>query len=110
MVYSRGRGEQPVFDLVGAYDVGHPACLLVNTINDDLPTFIAGCRQVGLDICTIVALMATAESVAATPVLSVYSLENIITELLENGKIPAQQAQVVADFIVAGKEIAQPGD
>lgn len=59
LVYSRGRGEAPVQDWVGAYDVGHPAALICNT----LPTQEAWTlwnkqlASVGLNVVQIVALL-----------------------------------------------------
>lgn len=59
LVYSRGRGEDAVFDLVGAYDIGHPALLIAHTIDLDAVTLIAKARRVGLEIGTCATLLDT---------------------------------------------------
>lgn len=106
LVYSRGGNLQPVHDLVGAYDVGHPACLLLNIITANVPKFIADCQQVGLNINNIVALITSQQSIADIPVLSVLSLENIIAELHEAGQVPTHQMQVVLNHIASEREIS----
>ena len=35
LVYSKGTGTSPVDDLVGAYDIGHPALLITNSVGFD---------------------------------------------------------------------------
>ncbi|MEL6151121.1 MAG: hypothetical protein AAFR56_15970, partial [Chloroflexota bacterium] len=50
LVYSRGRGEPAVDDLVGAYDINHPTLLLANTTTGDgaLGQLQTDARRVGL--------------------------------------------------------------
>ena len=103
LVYSRSGLVSPVYDLVGAYDVGHPACLLVNTIPDNIETFIAGCRQVGLETHSVVALVAEQEATQNIPVTSVFSLESILTELYEMGEVTDPQYQAVSEHLAAKK-------
>lgn len=58
LVYSRGHGETPVRDLVGAYDVGHPAGLLVNSVNETgIENIIRGGQSVGLEITHVIAVV-----------------------------------------------------
>ncbi|MDQ7024784.1 MAG: hypothetical protein Q9P44_04420 [Anaerolineae bacterium] len=105
LVYNRSGSGQPVDDLVGAYDIGHPACLLLNSITTDVPKFISGCQQVGLNIHTILALMTSQQSIGDIPILSVFSLENIIGELHETGQIPTHQMQATLSHIASEKQI-----
>lgn len=58
LVYSRGRGEAPVHDLVGAYDVGHPAALVINVLEDmeKVQHFIGQAEKVGLHIHFVFAI------------------------------------------------------
>jgi hypothetical protein len=89
------------YDLVGAYDVGHPACLLVNTIPDNLGEFIAGCQQVGLTVQTIVSIMTTSDYKTDIPVKSIYSLPNIIKELHKAGHVTTHQMQSVMNYLTS---------
>lgn len=59
LVYSRGKGELPVYDLVGAYDVGHPAILVMNTLQSatEIQYFVARAKQVGLHIQQVFAVI-----------------------------------------------------
>jgi hypothetical protein len=110
LVYSRGSSTSPVHDLVGAYDVGHPACLLLNTIPDNIEKFIAGCRQVGLEINSIVSLIVSQEHILDIPVIAVYSLESMLAELYETGDINDSQQQAILKHLTLEKEIAQSTD
>jgi hypothetical protein len=110
LVYSRGSSISPIYDLVGAYDVGHPACLLLNTIPDNIEKFIAGCRQVGLEINSIVSLITSKKRILDIPVIAVYSLESILAKLYEAGDVTYSQQQAVLVYLAAEKEIAQSVD
>lgn len=59
LVYSRGRGEAPVQDWVGAYDVGHPAAL-VCSIMPDKDTWAVWHKQlssVGLEVVQVISVV-----------------------------------------------------
>ncbi|MCZ2095261.1 MAG: hypothetical protein LC121_03125, partial [Anaerolineae bacterium] len=51
LVYSRSSADAPVFDLVGAYDIGHPALLLTNSVGDGdaHAALVSAARRVGLE-------------------------------------------------------------
>lgn len=61
LVYSRGQGQLPVHDLVGAYDVGHPTALITTVLgrhhNQDLARFSQRATTVGLNIVTTVSII-----------------------------------------------------
>jgi hypothetical protein len=50
LVYSLGTDAPGVHDLIGAYDVGHPAILLANIQREIPPQLIEKAQRVGLDI------------------------------------------------------------
>src|SRR4051794_36965583 len=52
LVYSRGAGEAPVFDLIGAYDIDHPTLLLTNSVgwNEFPAALVKGAHRVGLEV------------------------------------------------------------
>lgn len=61
LVYSRGRGESPIFDLVGAYDVGHPAGLLINVLKDAVAVedLARKAKSVGLNVVLVLSIVDT---------------------------------------------------
>jgi hypothetical protein len=95
LVYSRGRGEGAAFDLVGAYDVGHPALLVVNSISTDVPELINRCRGVGLEIAAILELVSLGNLIDGIPSYAVSSLKAIIRQLVLDNAIPEKQAEAV---------------
>jgi len=103
LVYSRGRGEAPVYDLVGAYDVGHPACLLVNVVDDKVPEFLAACGKVGLNIHTIVTLVGLEGMIGRIQIVPVLSLATLLSDLYAEGNIPQAQMQAMVDYLQAEK-------
>lgn len=58
LVYEGGNTGNPVTDLVGAYDVGHPTCLIVHHADelDSRPSLMQDAKHVGLEITHIMAL------------------------------------------------------
>lgn len=57
LIYSRGQGEAPTHDFVGAYDVGHPAGLLTYALQAPIEKIIQGGQSVGLQIGHIIAVV-----------------------------------------------------
>ena len=99
LVYSRGQGEVPVHDLVGAYDVGHPACLIVNSWNESLNTFLANCRRVGLEIYTVVEIVGLGQVAQDIEMRPVYTMNAILHELRQDELIPETLAKSVEKFV-----------
>ena len=103
LVYSRGRGEAAVYDLVGSYNSGHISALLVNCLVDiaALQTFISNARSVGLETQAVVTLleMRPVNQLAGIPVQSVFRLVDIVQELVTIGRLPEGQAQAVRAWI-----------
>jgi len=99
LVYSRGRGEGAVHDLVGAYDVGHPACLIVNTWDKSLSDFLANCRRVGLEIHSIVEIIGRGSSVEGIELHTVYTLKAILQQLQQDKLIPKELVETVQQFM-----------
>jgi hypothetical protein len=95
LVYSRGKGESAAYDLVGAYDVGHPALLVVNCIEGDMSRLIGQCRGVGLEIKAILELVSLGNVIEGIPSYTVTSLKALIHELLLEKAIPEKQAEAV---------------
>lgn len=93
LVYSRGRGELAVHDLVGAYDVGHPACLIVNTITPDVESFLADAKRVGLEIHTILEIVSTGKTIDGIECRAIYSINVLIHELQQLNLITKHLAQ-----------------
>lgn len=96
LVYSRGRGEPTALDLVGAYDVGHSALLLINTLETTHINFINQAARVGLNVETITPIIETHKS---DRVSGIYTLEKIITQLQKENRLPPQQAQAILQEI-----------
>jgi hypothetical protein len=95
LVYSRGKGEGAALDLVGAYDVGHPALLVVNSIRPDISHLIAQCRGVGLEIESILELVSLGGQIEGIPGYCMTSLKALIYDLKQKSLIPEKQAEAV---------------
>jgi hypothetical protein len=103
LVYSRGRGEAAVYDLVGSYNSGNISALLLNFIDDvtSIEKFISNVRSVGLEIKSIVVLleMRHVDQLAGISVQSVFRLVDIVQELMAVGRLSEGQAQAVMKWI-----------
>ncbi|MEL6525207.1 MAG: hypothetical protein AAFQ07_05795 [Chloroflexota bacterium] len=95
LVYSRGTNEPLVHDLVGAYDVGHPACLIVNSANEHTSEFIQKSRKVGLEIHTVLEVIAQGYTLPNVTQLSILTIPAVIHELRQNNTITQHMADAV---------------
>lgn len=92
LVYSRGKNELPVYDLVGAYDVGHPACLVVNSIAPDIHTFLKNAEKVGLKIHTILEIVSLGQKIEGIDNRPIFTIQELIHELRQFDAIPEKMA------------------
>ncbi len=98
LVYSLGTDASGVHDLIGAYDVGHSACLLLNTWEDerDILPLIEKARRVGLEVKTILTLFSMdALQQNSVVVTSVINLNTMIQSLIHDGLLSPQIAQSI---------------
>lgn len=103
LAYSRGRGEAAVYDLVGSYNSGHRAALLVNSLDDGnhLEEFIRKARGVGLETDVIVTLLnlGSSNQIAGIPIKSVFWLNDIVQELISLKRLPQRHAKLVLEWL-----------
>lgn len=102
LVYSQGTEANPVRDLVGAYDVGHPAVLILNTLHDFqfLEQFTMQASRVGLDIEQIIVLLCsenTPETVSI-PILPVMTWEVLLPALEADSWLTASQRKAILEW------------
>ncbi|MEO1286819.1 MAG: hypothetical protein AAFV93_03555 [Chloroflexota bacterium] len=93
LVYSRGHSEAPVHDLVGAYDIGHPACLIVNTLPPDIHTFLTNAQKVGLEIHSILEIVSTGINIEGIDQYSIVTMTALVHEL--------QQANLITEHFAS---------
>lgn len=103
LVYSRGSGDAAVHDLVGAYDVGHPALLVTNSITkpDALDIFVKRALSVGLQvqqICSLITIQ-PAISIGAVPLYTVLEMQSLVADSVAHGRLTTQFADVIASWI-----------
>jgi hypothetical protein len=95
LIYSRGRGEAPLYDLVGAYDVGHKACLLTHTLSNmaEIRRVIAGGEKTGFMTDYVLAICGDgmAESTELPPLHSLVTLHDLAA--LAPEYLPIAQAE-----------------
>ena len=104
LVYSKGMGSSPVDDLVGAYDIGHPALLVTNSVGFDhsVEALVKGARRVGLEVHTLVTLLEgrpPALEELGVNVISLARLGDLVDQLLATGDIPRRQAALIHQWI-----------
>jgi hypothetical protein len=105
LVYSRGSESDAVHDLVGAYDIGHPAILAANSWTDSQTThkFIHNARKVGLDIQRAVALLEIRRlRVGGLTEFRMLTLSEVVDQLEKQNRLPAGQAAAVRQWLQKG--------
>lgn len=106
LVYSKGAGEAPVFDLVGAYDIGHPALMLTSSVglrNTHAP-LLSAARQVGIEIHTLLTILAVRDTPQpdGIKVLPLLRLAEVVRDLGESGRLSSGHVRAVLDWIDRG--------
>lgn len=103
LVYSRGGIEAPAHDLVGAYDIGHPALFLINVLNDrhDIQKLILNARNVGLQIHHLLAIVDLGVIQTLPDVKRYYLLDfdAEIAALMHEGRLTIRQGNAVIKWI-----------
>ncbi len=101
LVYSRGSDQPAVSDLVGAYDIGHQAALIVTSLTDTTRTrrLIDGARRVGLDTRQIIAVVDTGVALDGTSYSALLTLSSLVDDLATRGLLPEGQAVAVHDWM-----------
>lgn len=98
LAYAATGGAFPVQNLVGAYDSGHKAALLLNEFDSrhSLSQFITHAHRVGLEITAVVAILSINEGNAAgIPVIPLFRLDELLRSLTDEGQVSVEQAGVV---------------
>lgn len=88
------------WDLVGAYDIGHPTVLVTNVRGVDEPVsrLITQAHRVGLHVTSMTAIVDTGHSTLPQPATCLFALEDIVRELVGEGELPEGQAKAVRDW------------
>ncbi len=102
LVYSRETDDSPVYDLVGAYDIGHPALLLAYTTRDlyQNRALIERAGRVGLNMEK--ALLIVDEGFAAPqslPAKALLHLPGAVSSLIATNRLPAGYEQMIHTWI-----------
>ena len=113
LVYSRGTDGSPVFDLVGAYDIGHPALLVVNDLFDasGLLRLVHNAQQVGLEVTQVMVMVGAGIShLDSLPVMNLVHLPTAVRQLVEHRLLPADHGQAVLNWLESQSQVSpRPG-
>jgi orotate phosphoribosyltransferase len=107
LVYSRGTGEAAVFDLVGAYDIGHPASLVTNVLLDEDSTLKLAkkAESVGLEVGRVLCVLnLRVRPFSATALLS---LEDLLDDFVREGMLPERESRAVRAWLRRGSRICE---
>lgn len=105
LVYSKGSDEPLVNDLIGAYDVGHPALLVTNVLtrdNDSIVRLLQNGRRVGLEISHVITILQIGNPVLLDDVTlhTLFTLDGIVAQYAARGLIPQGQAGAVQNWLI----------
>lgn len=101
LVYSRGSGDQPVNDLIGAYDIGHPALLVTTSMGwEPYPqALVSGAKRVGLEVHAVLTILETRSTAENVIILPLLRMADVVDELEGAGRIPLRQAQAARAWL-----------
>lgn len=98
LVYSEGKELNPVHDLVGAYDVGHPTTLILNSYSDEqkIARLMSRATQVGLNVqqvSCVISMLPIQEKMEA-----LLSVKEVTQHLVQKG-LPEGQRESVLQWL-----------
>lgn len=103
LVYSKGTGRDGVYDLLGAYDVGHPALFVSNVwagTEKTYPALIQKAGRVGLELDKALVIMTYGDNHPSdTPIQSLFRFEDVVKTLHDAHKLPIGQMNAVLEWI-----------
>ncbi|MDX1995198.1 MAG: hypothetical protein SF029_22640 [bacterium] len=102
LVYSQNSEEAPVYDLVGAYDVGHPVLIVATSFSGSsaVEALIQKGRRVGLEVEAVVLMLDdSAGVVQGVERFSLLDLLSLVKKAVERGRIPAGQGNIVLEWL-----------
>lgn len=104
LVYSRGKDDAPTFDLIGAYDVGHPAVIVTNVHDSPgrIERLAAQCQRVGLEVTGVACLLSLvpADPQARLRVSASLDLPRLLDDLVADGRLTTGQAAAVRRWLL----------
>jgi hypothetical protein len=104
LVYARGTQAAAVHELAGAYDIGHPALLVGNTMSPALLELSEQANVVGLETQRILVIIDEGQTLnSPISVLSLLNLKQTVGQLEQSGKLARGQAQLVQHWIDANR-------
>lgn len=110
LVYSKGTGRDGVYDLLGAYDVGHPALFVANVwANGDktYPALMQKASRVGLELDKALVIMTYGENHPLdTPIQSLFRFEDVVMTLHDVHKLPMGQVDAVLEWITQNNPLS----
>ena len=104
LVYSRGRQETSLYDLVGAYDIGHPTLLLTTDLyaEAELLALMQRAHTVGLEVNAAVVLLGDGrDHLGPLPFTNLFSLPQVVTQLVNEGTLPAGHGAKVQRWLLS---------
>jgi hypothetical protein len=106
LVYSREANDQPGYNLVGAYDIGHPTVLLANTTTDvnGKSPLLSQARRTGLEIHTLLTIVDVGFSDSTVPengitTRTLLHVSSMVDRLIEQDLLPPGQAQTIRAWL-----------
>jgi hypothetical protein len=103
VVYSWGDNQAPTHDLIGAYDIGHPALLVVNTLGDidRIESLVSRAQRVGLEINHILSVIdfEQIEFILGLQVQSLINMTQAVDYLAGSKQLPDGHVQWVLSWL-----------
>jgi hypothetical protein len=99
LVYSQGGAREAVYDLIGAYDVGHPTALILNVLENQqkITRLSNAARRVGLEVravCVVVTIHPL-DSVGSALV----DIGTLTRELVSQQRLSQQHGDAVVNWL-----------
>ncbi|HYO88556.1 MAG TPA: hypothetical protein VER79_07895 [Candidatus Limnocylindrales bacterium] len=109
LVIARGNGSAGPSDLVGAFDIGHPAALVALTLDDVSPVLLGNAHSFGLEVQFACALLEIRPLSPSIPAQALMCLPDVTARLVADKHLPAGLGRAVTAWLAAGATRPRPG-
>lgn len=109
LVIARGSGADGARDFVGAYDIGHPAALIVHASSEVSPPLVHHAGRFGLVVRRVASVLGMGPPALTVTTVALLNAPWVVGWLIEEGRIPGPLGNTGMDWLEAEASPRRPG-
>lgn len=99
LVIAVGDGRDGARDFIGAYDIGHPAAMLLHALDEAPLMLLEHARRVGLELDRACAVLELRPTESPIPGRALIQVDELVARLVDEKQLPAGQGRAVLAWL-----------